>query len=650
MAAGSDIRAGRSFVELYVNKSAFVKALKDAETLFKKWGEGFQAIGRTMMATAASILTPAVLASRLWQSAGHQLYIASKQTGASVEFLSSLKEAAEDVGVELGDVGTSIGKMQRKITEAAQKPGSDPMKAWLATLAGMRPEQQLAAIADRLSQISDPAERTAFAMEVFGKSGARMLPILERGAEGFREMAAEARELGTQLTGPQAKAAHEQWAAWDRLGDALTGVRNVVAGSLAPMITGLYRGLADSMIAIRQWIESHQTLIRNVAIGAGLLLAGGAAFWTFGLVVGRVGALFGVASKAIVALTTAVRTMFPLLLGGAAIGGAILMVGKLIGRIGNLRATMEGFFGRCVAGFREIADDAMAAFGQIADSLSAGDIQGAVSVVAAFAKMEWARLTTWLAEKWIGFRRVCDETSTGFLLAWNDVCAKMRSVWAQAIAAMHKGWQAWISSAPVEFTAQYLAPIMAKVYGVDPEDVIKNVREEFDRRQATLSDEFAKIDQETAGKRAEIEEGRRKREAELGQQLAAATAERASDEEEAASGLAAAQAEFQDALAKARARAAQFRGAFKPGAEPGRPGEEEGAEPDFLGRLPGRDEARGTFSGRAAAYMALGGGTGQERVVEKLVAANRLHEQAILLLGEIQAGQRDLAMSLNTGQ
>jgi len=67
-------------------------------------------------------------------------------------------------------------------------------------LAGLSPEQQFKLIADRLAEIEDPTPRAATAMDVFGRSGTKLLAMLSGGAAGIEELQEQARGLGLTIT------------------------------------------------------------------------------------------------------------------------------------------------------------------------------------------------------------------------------------------------------------------------------------------------------------------------------------------------------------------------------------------------------------------------------------------------------------------
>ncbi len=87
--------------------------------------------------------------------------------------------------------------MSRNIIEAARGSASARQNLarlglTIADLTGLSPDQQFELIADRLSRIQNPANRATIAMEIFGRTGASLLPLLSTGAQGIQELRREA--------------------------------------------------------------------------------------------------------------------------------------------------------------------------------------------------------------------------------------------------------------------------------------------------------------------------------------------------------------------------------------------------------------------------------------------------------------------------
>ena len=120
---------------------------------------------------------------------GGKLNDLSSRTGESAGNLLVLQRAFENTGVGADKVGTSVNKLQKFMTDAAaggadQTATLDALGVSMSDLAGKTPTQQMGVLAGKIASISDPAERARASMEVFGKSGGELLPLLNNfGAE-----------------------------------------------------------------------------------------------------------------------------------------------------------------------------------------------------------------------------------------------------------------------------------------------------------------------------------------------------------------------------------------------------------------------------------------------------------------------------------
>lgn len=97
----------------------------------------------------------------------------SESTGLDTGFVQDLKNAAEAAGL----TGDAIEGMLDKFVKNLA-PGSDP-------------EVALFRLINQFKDIQDPAERADMAVENFGKTGIKLIPILEQGVQGLREMGDE---------------------------------------------------------------------------------------------------------------------------------------------------------------------------------------------------------------------------------------------------------------------------------------------------------------------------------------------------------------------------------------------------------------------------------------------------------------------------
>ena len=173
---------------------------------------------------------------------GDEINKAVAKTGMGAEAISSLAYVAKQSDIEFNSLTTAIKKMQQAVSEAAsggkaQLEVFDALQIDFKELRALKPEDQFELIADRISRIRDPADRTRAAVELFGRAGADLLPLFEQGAEGIRKGREEAERMNAVLTGEQAKALAEADDAIKRLGQAWDGVTRSLTIGVAPGLT-----------------------------------------------------------------------------------------------------------------------------------------------------------------------------------------------------------------------------------------------------------------------------------------------------------------------------------------------------------------------------------------------------------------------------
>lgn len=151
--------------------------------------------------------------------------------GATAEESSKLIQAADDVKVSYEALSTGL--------ETAVRKGFDPSIAGLGRLA------------DQYNAIQDPIARAKFAMDTFGRAGADLAPLLEKGSAGIRALGEEAEALGLVMSGEGVQSALEYEQAVDELTDAWTGFKITLGTEVLPAVTDAIQGMNDSAAAVR---------------------------------------------------------------------------------------------------------------------------------------------------------------------------------------------------------------------------------------------------------------------------------------------------------------------------------------------------------------------------------------------------------------
>lgn len=177
-------------------------------------------------------------------------------TGASAEGLASFAVAAGTAGTSMDEIASASVKLTKNLTGV-----DDESKAAGAALAALglniqdfkqlAPEEQLEAVSKALGSVANSADQTAIAVDLFGKSGAQLLPFLKALEEqGGRQviLTAEMIKQADEYSDKQAKATTElklyaQAMATQAI-PAVTAFTEAVTDVLKEIL-GLDKGLTD---------------------------------------------------------------------------------------------------------------------------------------------------------------------------------------------------------------------------------------------------------------------------------------------------------------------------------------------------------------------------------------------------------------------
>ena len=118
----------------------------------------------------------------------------AETTGLDPEQYQRLTYAAHELKGGAEGATSAITKLNVKIGEArsGNEEAAKSFQKWGIDIAGKSSAEIVDEIANRMKEIPDPAQRAAMAVELMGRSGAQMVPLLERGAEAVKEMGSHA--------------------------------------------------------------------------------------------------------------------------------------------------------------------------------------------------------------------------------------------------------------------------------------------------------------------------------------------------------------------------------------------------------------------------------------------------------------------------
>lgn len=349
--------AGSIVFELLARTARFETDTKRAEKRMAEMKKEAAELGKTL--GVAVVAGAAAMTYALKQSidAMDGISKSAQKVGTTTEALSELQYAAGLSDVSVEELDKSMAKLAKNAAEGNDAFTAMGISTKDASGNVKDTSDLLKEVAGKMANYKDGAEKTALAQELFGKSGADLIPLLNSGADGLAEMAKEASQFGLVVGGDVAKQAEEFNDTLTRIGGVGKGLVQTVAANMLPAFQSLADGLLDSAKngGLVERVSSGLTTVLKTLTGAVVFLGG--SFNALGKLLGNMAGFLvdtfldaiGTASNTITGLGLALR---------AAATGDFTEAGRLIGEtmsgVSDAAERMAGGFSVVVSDF---ADD-----------------------------------------------------------------------------------------------------------------------------------------------------------------------------------------------------------------------------------------------------------------------------------------------------
>lgn len=212
------------------------RAARISEREWRKVGDHAASAAKALAAASLLAGAAAIKMGHDFIEAASNLDDLAEKTGASVEELSKLSQQAYISGASIETVETGLVRLAKALhgsDEEAQGAGKALNALGLKAdeLKNKDTAQALQIVAVELNKYADGAGKTALALDLFGKSGAQLLPLL-------KDMANDG-ALNATVTAKQAAEAEELGKAWRRLANDAKVVGQPFALDLVPKLLEL---------------------------------------------------------------------------------------------------------------------------------------------------------------------------------------------------------------------------------------------------------------------------------------------------------------------------------------------------------------------------------------------------------------------------
>lgn len=191
----------------------------------------------------------------------------SQKLNISVENLSALKYSGALADVSLQQLGVGLGMLSKnmllteessaKMINSTKALGAIPVGAAAAfkllnisveaSIGHLKTSNQVfLEVADKFSKMTDRSLQTALAMQIFGKAGKDMIPLLNEGSAAIKAQREELARLGGLMTDEMVAASKEAKENMISLGFATDGLKRVLVNELVPGLNDITKAMVEA--------------------------------------------------------------------------------------------------------------------------------------------------------------------------------------------------------------------------------------------------------------------------------------------------------------------------------------------------------------------------------------------------------------------
>ena len=272
--------------------------------------------------------------------AAQSMYTLSQRTGVSVESLSKFKKAAGMSGTDIDSVAKSIAKLSKELYSGNADKALSSMGLSAKDASGhlKSADAVMFEVANKFKTMPAGVEKTALAIQLFGRSGAEMVPMLNLGGDAIEKM-------GGKMTTAFAEKAHDYEVKLTMIQGKIGGMATSLTIALIPAIDAVASAVlaaTDAMTKLPGWLQTVIGLSVSLGIALTALapaiaaigtLLGGLGTLSIGATLASwAGGFFAVAGS--IATFVAAVVTAPVLIGAAlvAAGVAIFVFRDSIGK------------------------------------------------------------------------------------------------------------------------------------------------------------------------------------------------------------------------------------------------------------------------------------------------------------------------------
>lgn len=180
--------------------------------------------------------------------------------GVNAKDLQKLQYAASTVNVEAEDMTDILSDLTEKMVESGDSEDLEKMfKALGVSVKNSNgtmknSAQVIMELADAFSRMQDGPVKTKLAIELLGDEGRKLIPVLNKGSSGLRELGKEAEQAGIVFDDTARSDARRFQESLSGVGNQVAGLRNAIGRQLMPVFTPI-------MEKFEGWLRLNKGLV-----------------------------------------------------------------------------------------------------------------------------------------------------------------------------------------------------------------------------------------------------------------------------------------------------------------------------------------------------------------------------------------------------
>ena len=457
------------------------------ERTTSKIGRSMTKAGTVMLGASAAVGSSILAVGKSTADYAGDMYDMARGAGIGVEAFQKLAYAGRMSGVETEKLSASLVKFDRMVAEAT---GGN--KTYMQTFEDLgikikdsagnlrQPNEIFEDVADIFHNTEDGIGKTALAVELFGKSGADLIPMLNDGKAGLKAFYAEAERLGLALSNEMIAKGDAFSDQLENIGEQVKGVKLQLGVALIPALSAATEKISKVIDKITKWVQENPELaatIGNIAMTTGKWIA---ILGTAAIAIGSVAFIILQFRKAFRAMSDAVTigisifknikntflvvdkamkgytktqklaTVATRLFNKALKANPLLTIISLIIALGTVVYSVIKNWDKIAAWFKKLWDDIVGIFKAAWEA-----IKKMRSTVTGWFSNLWGWIKAGAGKAWEGIKNTINKAREGVQKAWGSVKGWFSNLWGNVKSGISNAWggiKDWFSNLqPVEW-------------------------------------------------------------------------------------------------------------------------------------------------------------------------------------------------------